>query len=146
MSEYDRIGAAWERDRHLRAASRRRPRKITARMLIELLEDLRRETLDSRFEAAINAVHDNDLLNDEGGWERNQSSYAGEPTGSFAVYPAVERMVCAGMSIRLACATYVLDYVATGTTFDAAVAQVRRAYERHRRLVVTEPSGSCHTV
>lgn len=138
MSTFEEMEASWLQHR-VRRSNTTAPHKVTANALKEELNNLYERTADDRFREAIEAIGDNYLLEIDGSWKRQQDGYEGEHISATAVFPIVDGMLKRGKSMRLACATYVSDFVCSGTSFGAAVRQVERAYKRYLKVYSPHP-------
>lgn len=133
MGHYEQLRAEWQ---GRPATKRELPHVVTARLFRSELRILFDRTLDDRFDEALAALEDCNLIDSDGTWRRGpQNSYPDDQLWNTApIHEAIAKAISDGRSLRIACAMYVVDHIHSGSSFDAAVKQVERAYRSHLRL------------
>ncbi|MFK5600356.1 hypothetical protein ACFZ8E_25700 [Methylobacterium sp. HMF5984] len=110
-------------------AKTREAHHVTARDLVKELALLVRVTGDNRFSAALEALQENRLTDENDGWIRKwtkEGSY--DPALVFVEF--IDEEIAKGRSLREVCAQIVADCVLMHATFEAGVAHVERIWRR----------------
>jgi coenzyme F420-reducing hydrogenase beta subunit len=123
-----------------RAGSRARlpSHSTTGGALITELRFLMRLTADQRFQSALVALQEHQLINAAGNWNKNARLDARrERRNERGLADQVQFLITKhSLSIRLACAcavTDTLDELDDAGSFDAAVKLVERAWRKHHK-------------
>jgi hypothetical protein len=128
---YEELRTIWEESpgRGKRAALEQ-PHKITAKDLIAELNRLARDTYDFRFDWAIEALEENELIDENSDWRRGLVSRAQSEIDSDLM-AAMAEAVQKGLSIRIAAAGVAARNAVPAASFDAAVKRLQRLWHEH---------------
>lgn len=128
--------AEWEAKRKQHPPAKPRP-KIHGKTLVESLERLAEETDDERFRAALAAIEDLALIDEEGNFRRNRRVHPDSLTHQYGpddIFEWVEKLVIHfGANLSQAYASIAADWGEPADEFATAMKRVEKLYREGQR-------------